>query len=165
MAFSGLITKRHNIDRELQAMQEEFSNASRGDLVTHEQIEAVTGLKRGKTPWSKLIRKWKSSVIEKTGIAIVSEPGVGYRFPDHAEQFHFAGRLENSANRKLRKSELVAGIMPTSELTEEGTKLQEKIVTGVRLSIKQIKINRAERRSLMMPTESLPRPLAIEKEK
>lgn len=148
---------RHIIDNELEAMRELTRPLERGSLVKHEDIENATGLKRDKSPWSKLIRHWKAWCIDELKVALKSEPGIGYRLCTENEHIEQAIRLEKQGVKRVARAGMIAGIVDPTKLSAAMGQLQKDIVdTSVRLKHEH-NVRTAERRSLLSRQESLPR--------
>jgi hypothetical protein len=157
MAIQGLVSTRYPIDKELSQLKEKTGDMQRDVLVKHKEIEEWTGLEKDVSPWQKLIKHWKAWMLSEHKIAIVSEPGVGYRLATVEQQFDFATRLERSGGRRFSKSLLVAGVMPKDILTDEGQRYQLAFVSDVQSIQSLRKEKRAERKSLLSATVALPR--------
>ncbi len=152
-----MLSNRHPIDKELNALKEKTLGLERGALVKHRDIEEWTGLTKDKTPWQKLIKHWKKWMIESRQIHLISEPGVGYRLPTVDEQIFSAVRYEKQSARRIHKATVVAGVIPTDQLSPAGQSFQHAIVNDGREIRALMKEKSAERKSLLSQQPTLPR--------
>lgn len=148
---------RHLIDEELKMLCKFTESLSRGDLIKHDQIEQLTGLRRGVAPWGKLIKKWKQWAIDKRRISVCAVPGVGYRLNTEQEQISHALRLEKQGVKRTLEGGLIAGVIERGELDEAMQELQQSIVNNSAAARKGFNEMIAERRSLLTKREALPR--------
>jgi hypothetical protein len=151
------LTKRIPVDKELKALLEISDQLERGALIKYGEIETATRLEKDTAAWAKVIRLWRKATLEKRQIVITCESGVGYRLATVNDQVDVGGRLEKQADRRMHKAAVVVGVIPAELLNEEGLAFQSKFVDQAGAVRQSIKENRAERKTLLIAFQPLPK--------
>ena len=85
----------------IDALKSYVSEMSRGDLVTLDEIEAITGLERRCDGWSYIIDKWSREMMAERGIEMVNVFGEGYQLSP--VQYQIIDRPQQRFKRAVRQ--------------------------------------------------------------
>lgn len=113
------------LDRAVSAVLEVLRGMSRGDVLTHETIGAVSGVAYGHRSWGQLIRRVRRDFLAESGVEIWPVDGVGYELSTAAQQVtRNPERRARKARNQLRRSEKAVSSTPPEELTPHQQKLR-----------------------------------------
>lgn len=84
--MSGLYFGGMSTDPELRLLDEKFSAIKEGDLLTHEDIEGVTGISRKAARYTTIICRYKKRLLKAKNLHLISEFKVGYHVLTAAER-------------------------------------------------------------------------------
>jgi hypothetical protein len=151
------VTKR-DYSKELDAATPLFEGQPRGALVTYEQIQAASGIKKESKWWGSFASKLKRR-LESKGVLLLSVPGVGYRIPTELDCLEkIPDSLQRSRNRKLRREAMFLSNMRQDELTPLRFQFQATRIQQVTEEAKSLKVTRATVASYLSAPQTLPKP-------
>lgn len=117
------------LTKQVEKLYDECKPLNRGDMISHETIEAATGVTRIDAQWNTIIEKWRRKMIQLRSVAIMSERKFGYKLCTIHEQineFQFV-QLRRAISSE-RKAIVALECLPLEDLTEH-----ERIMQAVRM--------------------------------
>ncbi len=131
-----------------EKLLEFFSTKNRGELIKHEEIEALIGMTRGDVYYA-LVRRVGELHQEARGISIVSEPMVGYLMATHEQQFGLLGKRTKRAKRQILKGTNSIYALPDDELSDHQRRLKNACVDNGEQAMKALRKDQALQAYLM----------------
>ena len=128
------------IRRRINALKDYVKDYDRGDMVTLEEIETLTGLERRCDGWAYHLEKWSREMMRDRGIEIVNVRGEGYilapvqcQIMDRPQQrFKRAVRQINRGMRSLYR-------IHNADLSDHQRMIRGKLLTANREAKRSIK--------------------------
>lgn len=118
-----------NIDAELKSLWEHTKDLPRGSIVKYEDIEQASGIQRDDRKWNKLVGKWRKRMLRERSIYIPRAiTGIGFPIPAGDDQIECAKTREHRGAKLIAEAEAIAGIIATTDLSEQGVERQKRMV-------------------------------------
>lgn len=162
----GRFSLVRDVSAEVEALYNHTKAMSRGTLITHVEIEGVTGLNYysengiSRNQWyQKVVAKWRKLMLADPGIWPRPANGKGYYLSTVAEQQVLVpDAMEKSAYNKTRKlKKIIASIHP-DEMTDTEKRFAAERIGQAAESLAVTHRHRVVRRSLLARPDTLPRP-------
>jgi hypothetical protein len=135
--------KSEKVANAVEAILQAASEYNRGDVITHDTLEAVGGIERGGTHWGTIIVKVKRRLQNERGITLWSVPSVGYRLCTAREQINeCVDRRSKRALRQLNKGAGHLEAVPAEELTPHDQIVRAKRMDAQRLTMQRLRQQR-----------------------
>lgn len=116
------------------------SNLERGDVITHEAIERVSGVNRYTGPWNQIVRRFRRRVLKERGIAMLPVVQVGYHFCTQQEQLTVcAENRQRRAIRQVTRGCQEVGALPLEGLTDHQQRLKKFTMDAMKAERKAMK--------------------------
>lgn len=155
-----MFTKKRDVTNEIKALIAATESLPRGSLVTHEEIEKVTGIKKDHPSRQTILKKWKKHHEVNRGITIMpSVPaGVGYRFLTVEEQLKVQPvKYRSQAVRRINKAASCLGSISDGELDDDGKSLRSAMLGQLAEMKDKEKTQRAVLSTWLASPKALPR--------
>ena len=136
------------LKRAREKLLEFFSTKNRGELIKHEEIENLIGMKRSDVYYS-LVRRVGELHQEARGISIISEPMIGYLMATHEQQLGLLGKRTRRAKRQLSKGTNSVYALPDNELSDHQRRVKSACVENGEKAIKALRHDQALQAYLM----------------
>lgn len=102
----------------IEALWPQVESLARGEMVSHEIIEQVSGFVRHSDPYTQLVKHLKARLLMERGIDVETIYGSGYRLCTPGEQVsEMPTQRQRRAMRIYRKAERALSCTPTAELS------------------------------------------------
>ena len=143
----------------VEKVHELFAGRSRGEVVPHDEIEAILGITRHTGRWKTILDRVRARLQREDGIATWPEVGVGYKLLTVREQIEElpGWRLARAARQSRRGLRSVAAI-PNTDLTQHQRRVRQAHVDAMRRATAAVARHRREMDVLTKPREHMPRP-------
>lgn len=89
---------------DVRRLAEHFGQPAPGDEIAHEQVEAVLGIKRGKSRYGTVTGAWRRALLRDHNIDLAAVPSVGFRALTAEERIAVGIDGVQSGVRKLVRS-------------------------------------------------------------
>ncbi len=101
-----------------------FAGKNRGELVNHEEIEKLIGMKRGESKYYALVRQAGLKHQEAHGVSVINEPMLGYLMATHQQQLGLLGVRTKRAKRQISRGTNSVDALPDDELSDHQRRLK-----------------------------------------
>jgi hypothetical protein len=165
----------HDVSAEINTLFEATHQKPRGTLITHTEIEDITGHKKlvlddrqrllPNSAYSKIVRKWRKRMLEGPGkdspdgpgIAVVSSPGVGYRFATVEEQGTIVpDSFERQAARKVKAAQKTVSCIPAKEMDDKQKRFRRERIRQTAESLDLSREQKRRRESYLSSPDTMP---------
>lgn len=154
-----MIDAKDEISKATDAIYELMNSLDRGDVVTHEAIEGILGVRPHQGQWDHVVGKARRRLERERGIATWPEQGVGYKLLTRAEQLELPGWRLKRGIRQVRRGRHSLEALPEKGLTDHQRRFRQ--LTIERLSETERKSHQELRAqaTLLKPSHVHPRPM------
>jgi hypothetical protein len=106
------------VDPEVKLLRSHFGLPVHGQVIAHEDCEAVLGLDRKSSRYKTVIHAWRSSLKRSDNIEFIALPGEGFRvlFDDERVEVHISG--VSRGIRKIDRSARALASVPRDALSD-----------------------------------------------
>lgn len=151
--------EREEIREAVEALIAATESKERGDILTHDEIKAVTGLDPYQVPLPQIMKKFRRHTEEERGIALWPEHTVGFKYLSKQEQLEMlpAQRL-NRATRQVRRARKSVNAIPVVGLTAHQRRVRLFQSQALQAAEHEMRSRRGKQSAFLKGTATLPRP-------
>lgn len=138
--FAGMST-----DNEIRALFEQFGSANKGQIITHDQIEGIVGVRRDSHRYRTITGRFVREMLKSKNLELACQRNEGYRVLTDSERLGKAEKDTGKTHRAMKKIHYRIATIPRGQLTTEESRradhaqvLVAKIVDDMGSARKQI---------------------------
>jgi alkylated DNA nucleotide flippase Atl1 len=123
-SFFGGMPTRHVVD----ALLHQISLLKEGDVITHQEIEKIAGVRRSNR-YKTVMLRWKRRAFVEQNILLVAERTIGYRLAPPDQRISVSVGYVSQGKRRIVKAATVAMATDHARLDEEQRRVREHVST------------------------------------
>lgn len=100
---------------DVKKIMDAFPDIQVGQIITHAEIEAVTGLMRKTSRYSTVTKAWKDELLDKKDIEMKAEYGQGFKRLNPQERIESNIDVMHQGIRKVKRGARRVGIVQTDD--------------------------------------------------
>lgn len=151
--------EKKEITDAVEALMAATEDLDRGDTLTHERIEVVTGLRPKERPLPTILVRYRRRMLDEREIALWPDYGIGFTLVTKNEQLTMIPQKRiTRAARQTRKAKKVIEAISTSGLSLHQQRMRAFQMDVVTSAEHELRSRRARQSSYLRKTESHPRP-------
>lgn len=112
--FGGVST-----DIELKALREHYAEVEPGKVITHEEIEAVVGVKRDTNRYRTVMTRFKRMMLLDFNVELKARSGAGYVVLTASDRVRAGIDSGHKIHRQIRKTHYRLTVIPREQLSNE----------------------------------------------